>query len=81
MKDWQSLPTTLRPHFEQTADVLRGKLRITGTRVSVEQILELLEAGVAPVDIVASFPSLTTRDVAAVEQLAAHCTLTLMQAA
>lgn len=66
------IPTSLREHFEQTAEVLGGKLRIRGTRISLEQVLELLEAGVTPSEIVQSFPSLTERDVTAVERLAAY---------
>ena len=72
------LPPSLRDHFEQTAEVLGDKLRIRGTRISVEQVLELLEAGVMPAEIVQSFPSLTEQDVAAVERLAAHCALAML---
>ena len=39
------IPALLQVHFEQTPDVLGGKLRVRGTRISVEQVLELLEAG------------------------------------
>jgi uncharacterized protein (DUF433 family) len=77
----QEIPLWLRNHFDQTPDVLGGKLRLRGTRVSVEQVLELLEAGVAPAEIVQSFPSLSERDVIAVERLAAHCALTMLQPA
>jgi uncharacterized protein (DUF433 family) len=77
----QEFPLLLRNHFEQTSDVLGGKLRLRGTRVSVEQVLELIEAGVASVEIVRSFPSLSEQDVIAVERLAAHCTLTMLQPA
>jgi uncharacterized protein (DUF433 family) len=44
----QGIPSLLQNHFEQTSDVLGGKLRLRGTRVSVKQVLELLEAGVPP---------------------------------
>ena len=77
----QEIPLLLRNHFEQTTDVLGGKLRLRGTRVSVEQVLERLEAGVASAEIVRSFPSLTEQDVIAVERLAAHCALTMLQPA
>jgi len=73
------IPLSLRNHFEQTPDVFNGKLRIRGTRVSVAQVLELLEAGVTPVEIVQSFPSLTESDVAAVERLAVHYALAALQ--
>jgi uncharacterized protein (DUF433 family) len=66
------IPSSLREHFEQTSEVLGGKLRIRGTRISLEQVLELLEAGVTPNEIVESFPSLAEHDVAAVERLAAR---------
>jgi uncharacterized protein (DUF433 family) len=72
------VPPMLRDQFEQTPDVLRGKLRVRGARVSVEQILELLEAGVAPSDITQSFPSVSLPAVFAVERLAAHFTLTML---
>lgn len=75
------IPSVLRNHFEQTPDVLGGKLRVRGTRVSVEQILELLEAGVTPVEIVQSFPSLNEQDVAAVERLAFHYALMMLKPA
>ena len=72
------IPLTLRDHFEQTPEVLAGKLRIRGSRVSVEQVLELLEAGVAPSAIIQSFPSLDLAAVSAVERLAAHCALAML---
>ena len=69
------VPSSMRKFFEQTPDVLSGKLRLRGTRVSVEQILELIEAGVTPDEIVRSYPSVTLEAVQAVERLAAHYTL------
>jgi len=69
------VPSSLREFFDQTPDVLSGKLRLRGTRVSVEQILELIEAGVTPVEIVRSYPSVTVEAVQAVERLAAHYAL------
>jgi uncharacterized protein (DUF433 family) len=72
------VPPTLRDYFEQAPDVLQGKLRVRGSRVSVEQILELLQAGVPPADIVQSFPSVSLPAVSAVEGLAAHCALTML---
>jgi len=77
----QEIPSLLRNHFEQTSDVLGGKLRLRGTRVSVEQVLELLEAGVPPAEIIQSFPSLSEQDILAVDRLAAHCALTMLQLA
>jgi uncharacterized protein (DUF433 family) len=72
------IPISLRAWFEQTPDVLEGKLRVRGSRVSVEQVLELLEAGVVPADIIKSFPSLDLPSIAAVERLAARCALTML---
>jgi uncharacterized protein (DUF433 family) len=72
------VPASLRDHFEQTPEVLRGKLRVRGSRVSVEQILELLEVGVPPSEIVRSFPSVPLSAVSAVERLAAHFTLAML---
>lgn len=72
------IPSTLRNSFEQTPEVLGDKLRVRGTRVSVEQVLELLEAGVPPANIIASFPSLDLFSVIAVERLAAHCALAML---
>jgi uncharacterized protein (DUF433 family) len=72
------IPANLQNWFEQTPEVLGGKLRVRGTRVSVEQVLELLEAGVAPAEIVESFPSLDLPSVRAVERLAAHCALAML---
>lgn len=72
------IPSGLQRHFEETPEVLQGKLRIRGSRVSVEQVLELLEAGVAPSEIVRSFPSLTLDSISAVERLAARWALTML---
>jgi|WetSurMetagenome_2_1015567.scaffolds.fasta_scaffold973721_1 uncharacterized protein (DUF433 family) len=77
----QDIPQPLREYFIQTADVICGKLRIRDTRVSVEQILELLESGATLPQILSSFPSLTQQDVAVVERLAAHCALLVLQPA
>jgi uncharacterized protein (DUF433 family) len=53
------IPFSLRNYFEQIPYVLGGKLRLRGTRVSIEQVFELLEAGFTPEEIVQSFPSVT----------------------
>jgi uncharacterized protein (DUF433 family) len=77
--DLRDIPVPLRDYFEQNPDVLGGKLRLRGTRVSIEQILELLESGVRPEEIVRSFPSVTLSAVAAVERLVAHYALTVVR--
>lgn len=79
--DLSDIRTPLRNYFEQTSDVLNGRLRIRGTRVSVEQVLELLDAGLTPAEIVQSFPSLSESAVAAVERLAVRYALTAIQPA
>ena len=77
----QDILGSLSESFDQTESTVGGKLRVRGTRVSVEQILELLESGATPSEIVRSFPSLTQQDVAVVERLAAHCALHMLQPA
>jgi uncharacterized protein (DUF433 family) len=47
--------------------LLGGKLSVRGTRVSVEQVLELLEAGGTLPEIVQSFPSLSQQNVIIVQ--------------
>jgi len=81
MLELHDIPMPLKDHFDQTPDVLCGRLRVRGTRVSIDQVLQLLEAGVTPTEIVQSFPSLTEPDVAAVERLAAHYTLLALRPA
>lgn len=55
------IPNILRDSFEQTPEVLGGKLCVRGTRISVEQVLELLEAGVAPATSSRPFPLSASR--------------------
>ena len=81
MMSLTDIPAALQVHFEQTPDVLGGKLRVRGTRISVEQVLELLEAGCSVEEITKSFPSLKRSDISAVERLAAHYTLRFLQPA
>ena len=45
--------------------VLGGKPIVRGTRVTVERVLTLLEAGVSEKEIRADFPMLTTEDIRA----------------
>jgi len=49
-----------------TADVLHGKPRIKGTRIMVEQVLDLLSTGLSPESIQKEyFPDLTREDILA----------------
>lgn len=48
-----------RDHIVSTADVLRGKPRIKGTRIPVSLILGYLAAGHTAEDIIVEFPDLT----------------------
>jgi len=70
------IPASLRDYFEHTPDALDGKLCLRGTRVSIEQILELLVAGVTSEEIVQSFPSVILSVITAFGSLAAHCMTT-----
>jgi len=47
-------------------EVLRGKPRIAGTRISVEFILELLSLGYSISDILDDYPQLTQKQILAV---------------
>ncbi len=46
-----------------TPDILRGKPRIRGTRLSVEFLLELIASGATREDVLNSYPHLTAEDV------------------
>ena len=50
--DWEK-------HIVSTPDVLRGKPRIKGTRISVSLILGYLAAGNTVAEIIQEFPDLT----------------------
>ncbi|MEW6357172.1 MAG: DUF433 domain-containing protein [Planctomycetota bacterium] len=53
-------------------DVLGGKPIIRGTRLTVERVLSLLEAGVGEKEILADFPMLTSEDIRACIAYARH---------
>lgn len=46
-------------------DILRGKPRIKGTRISVELILEKLGEGMSIEELLESYPNLTREDILA----------------
>lgn len=52
-------------HIVSTPDVLRGKPRIKGTRITVSLILGYLAAGKTTEDILREFPDLKAEHVAA----------------
>lgn len=52
--------------------VLRGKPTIRGLRISVEQVLRALAAGVSEADLLADYPELELEDLRAAEAYAAE---------
>jgi len=54
-----------KDHVVSTTDVLRGKPRIKGTRISVSLILGYLAAGNDFEEIIKEFPDLTKEQIAA----------------
>jgi len=54
-----------RNHIVSTADVLRGKPRVKGTRIPVSLILGYLAAGHTAEDIMVEFPDLTQAQIMA----------------
>lgn len=59
------LAVNWKDHIVSTPDVLRGKPRITGTRIPVSLILGYLAAGSSVDEVIAEFPDLTSEQVAA----------------
>ena len=53
--------------------ILRGKPCITGTRISVELILELLSLGYSNSDILDGYPQLTQKQIFAALDSACEC--------
>ena len=58
---------TILDRIVVSRDVMHGKPRIAGTRITVVQILDLLAAGKTPAEIISEdyFPDLTEYDVRA----------------
>ena len=50
-------------HIEITPGVRSGKPRVTGTRITVSDIVLWTEQGMSPDEVVTQFPSLTLADV------------------
>ena len=59
------MPVDWRDHIVSTADVLRGKPRIKGTRIPVSLLLGYLAAGHTAEEIIAEFPDLRKEQIAA----------------
>lgn len=57
---------TLADRIVMNPDVLMGKPTIRGLRITVEQILRALAAGVPPEDLLEDYPELETADLLAV---------------
>ena len=51
------------PYIAYNPEILRGKPHITGTRLSVEFILELFASGATKDDVIKSYPQLTAEAV------------------
>ncbi|MBN1361622.1 MAG: DUF433 domain-containing protein [Sedimentisphaerales bacterium] len=59
------MDVTWKDHIESDPNVLRGKPRIKGTRIPVRLILGYLAAGHTAEQIIAEFPDLSHRQIAA----------------
>jgi uncharacterized protein (DUF433 family) len=59
------------PRIEINPDVMAGKPVVRGTRITVEQILRKLAAGMSPDEIIEHHPRLTREDIHAAEAFAA----------
>jgi uncharacterized protein (DUF433 family) len=60
------MSTTLETTLVRTPDVCGGRLRIDGTRMTVNQIVTLYRQGEAAEQIVESYPQRTIREIYAV---------------
>lgn len=61
----EQMQANWKNHIVSTPDVLRGKPRIKGTRITVSLILGYLAAGKTTEDILREFPDLKAEHVAA----------------
>jgi uncharacterized protein (DUF433 family) len=62
---------TRHERIESNPNIMFGKPVIKGTRITVEQILRKLGAGMTPQDILRDHPRLTLEDIRAAEAFAA----------
>ena len=63
--DWKN-------HIVSTADVLKGKPRILGTRIPVSLVLGYLADGRTIAEIITEFPEITSEQIAACLDYARH---------
>jgi uncharacterized protein (DUF433 family) len=61
----KKMPVDWKEHIVSTADVMRGKPRIKGTRIPVSLVLGYLAAGYTHAEILQEFPDLTQEQIAA----------------
>lgn len=63
---------SLKERIEIDPRKLQGKPVIRGTRISVEQVLAMIASGISQKEIEVDFPQLTSEDIRAAVQYAAH---------
>ena len=61
----------INPRIQMNPEIMFGKPVIKNTRITVEQILRKLAAGMAVVDIIADHPQLHPDDIYAAQEFAA----------
>ena len=59
------MPVDWKNHIASDPEILRGKPRLKGTRISVGLVLGYLAAGQTAEDIITEFPDLTRDQIAA----------------
>jgi uncharacterized protein (DUF433 family) len=59
------------PRIEMNPDIMFGKPVIKGTRITIEQILHKLGAGLSAEEVLADHPHLTIEDIRAAQEFAA----------
>lgn len=59
------MPVEWKQHIVSDPEILRGKPRLKGTRISVGLVLGYLAAGKTAAEIIAEFPDLTHEQIAA----------------
>jgi uncharacterized protein (DUF433 family) len=62
---YRRMPVEWKQHIVSDPEILRGKPRLKGTRISVGLVLGYLAAGKTAAEIIAEFPDLTHEQIAA----------------